>query len=303
MDALPAGAGAAAAEAQDGALRLSAGAWEAALLPARGGAFAALTHAGREVLAPVPPGADPNQGFHGAFWMLPWANRLDGGRIRVGGAEHRLSVNRPTEGTAIHGLMRDRPWEVAAHDSGAARLVLLQRLDGPEAGPFRCCARAVVELSATTGLRLDLVLTNTGDAATPMGAGWHPFFRRTPDTRLRFAASVRFDRDARGLPVDARPCPGLGAPVECFDGLDAHFAGWRGTAEIARPDLTLRLRATGAWARNLQVFAPAGGDVLCVEPMSHAPDASNRAEAAAHGPMSLLAPGESLRASLGLSCA
>src|SRR5688572_1862479 len=98
---------------------LEGGGWIARLLPEQGGAFAALAWRGRDVLVPLPLGADPNAGFAGAFTMAPWANRLDGGLLPVAGIGYRLPVNRPEDGTAIHGLSRDRPWEAeqAARDA------------------------------------------------------------------------------------------------------------------------------------------------------------------------------------------
>jgi aldose 1-epimerase len=51
------------------------------------------------------------------------------------------------------------------------------------------------------------------------------------------------------------------------------------------------MRATGAWATNLQVYAPRGGTTICVEPVSHASDAANRLEAAAHGAMHVVEQG------------
>jgi aldose 1-epimerase len=274
-------------------IALRAAGWEAVLLPGQGAAFAALRHAGRDILAPIPAGEDPNRGFHGAFLMAPWTNRLDGGRIVVAGAEHRLPVNRPQEGTAIHGLLRDLPWQVT--EIAEDRAVLGCALDHP---PFRCAARIEVALSEA-GLSLSLALSNLADVATPLGIGWHPWFVRPAGTRLRFAARMVFGRDTRTLPIAARPCAGLAGGDAVLDGLDTHFAGWDGAAEIAWPDgRGIALRAEGAWTTNLQVFAPRGGEVLCVEPVSHAPDAANRATAAAHGAMHLVAPGDALRGSL-----
>jgi aldose 1-epimerase len=134
-----------------------------------------------------------------------------------------------------------------------------------------------------------------------MGFGWHPWFPRPAGTRLRLAARTVFGRDARALPIAPRPTAGLNGADEVLLGLDTHFAGWDGAAAIAWPDgRALTLRAAGAWATNLQVYAPRGGTTICVEPVSHAPDAPNRPEAAAHGAMHLLAPGETLRGSLTL---
>jgi aldose 1-epimerase len=274
-------------------LTLAAADWEAVLLPDQGAAFASLTHAGRDILVPVAPGRDPNAGDHGAFLMAPWTNRLDGGRIAVAGREWRMPINRPDEGTSLHGLVRLRRWTVEAAAPDCA--VLSCTLDHP---PFRCALRMEVALSAA-GLSLSLALTNTGAAPTPMGMGWHPFFPRPRGTRLRFAAATVFGRDARTLPVAPRPTAGIDGGDAVLENLDTHFAGWGGAAEIAWPDGGgIALRAEGAWRANLQVFAPPIRGILCVEPVSHAPDAANRAAAAAHGAMHLLAPDEQLHASL-----
>jgi aldose 1-epimerase len=274
-------------------LKLAAADWEAVLLPDQGAAFAGLTHAGRDILVPVAPGRDPNAGDHGAFLMAPWAGRLDAGRITVAGREWRMPINRPDEGTSLHGLVRLQRWsvETAAPD----RAVLSCALDHP---PFRCALRMEVALS-TGGLFLSLALTNIGGAPTPMGMGWHPFLPRPRGTRLRFAATTVFGRDARTLPIAPRPTAGIAGGDAVLEDLDTHFAGWDGAAEITWPDGgSIALRADGAWRSNLQVFAPPLRRILCVEPVSHAPDAANRAAAAAHGAMHLLAPHGQLHASL-----
>ncbi|RAI58181.1 aldose epimerase [Roseicella frigidaeris] len=282
--------------APPGGLALAGGAWEAVLLPGHGAAFARLACDGVEVLAPLPLGADPNASFAGAFLMAPWTNRLDGGRLPVGGTTYQLPINRPIDGTAIHGLLRDAAWTV--QEAMPARAVLTQQGDALALGvPWSWQARLEVTLDAA-GLQIGLTLTNGGALPFPFGCGWHPFFMRPPGTRLRFAATTRFARDARTLPVAAQPCDGLDGDESAYEGLDTQFAGWDGVAEIIRPDLALRLAARGAWAGNLQVFAPAGSHILCVEPVSHVPDAPNRPDLARFGPLALLAPGESLEAVL-----
>jgi aldose 1-epimerase len=274
---------------------LESAGWKAVLSPGQGAAFTSLTHHGRDVIVPVPAGGDPNQGFHSGYWMGPWTNRLDAGRIAVDGVVHHMPINRAVENTALHGFIRELPWQVEQADADHAMLTLdFQR------APFRGRARLELRLSAA-GLALGFAMTNTGAAATPMGFGWHPFFVRPPGTRLGFRAATVFGRDARGLPMAPRATAGLLGADAMLDGLDTHFAGWDGVARIRWPDgRTITLRASGAFAHNLQVFAPKGAGVLCVEPVTHAPDAPNRPAAARHGPLHVLAPGESLSAQLEL---
>ncbi|WP_137128322.1 aldose epimerase [Roseomonas sp. HF4] len=262
---------------------IDAAGWTARIRPRDGGGLAALRFARRDVLVPAPDGT-PLGGPFGAFWMIPWANRLDGGRL--GG--HRLPINRPQDWTAIHGLSRDRAWQVAEH--AADRLLLTQQV---AFGPYRYAAR-LDHQAGPDGFALDLAVTNTGPSAMPFGAGWHPWFPRGPATHLAFRATHRCTHDARCLPIAARPDPGLDAVEAALLGLDTHFAGWDGTARLAWPGLALAMTATGALAANLQVYAPQAAPVLCVEPSSHLPDAPNRPALAPLGPMQVLAPGETL---------
>ncbi len=277
-------------------LEIAGGGWQAQLRPEQGAAVAQLSWQGREVLVPLPLGADPTASFGGAFVMLPWTNRLDGGRLPVAGTVHQLPINRPADGTAIHGLARDRPWTVESQSD--ERCMLMQAFDGAADGlPYRYQARLSLVLESA-GALLSLDVTNAGEEAFPFGLGWHPFFLRPAGTELRFRASALFARDARALPVAVQPSSGLIGDEAVYEGLDTHFAGWDGTAEILRPDLRLQLAASGAWSRNLHVFAPSGSTILCLEPVSHVPDAPNRPDFAGYGPLTMLSPGCSLAASL-----
>ncbi len=277
-------------------LELAGADWRAQLLPEQGAAVAQLAWRGQDVLVPLPLGANPNASFGGAFVMLPWTNRLDAGQLPVAGMVYQLPINRPEDNTAIHGLARDRAWLVEAQ--APDRCSLLQDMDGAAEGlPFQYQARLSLVLESA-GVQLSLTLTNKAEHPFPFGLGWHPFFLRLPGTGLRFHASALFARDARALPVAVQPSDGLVGDEAAYEGLDTHFAGWDGVAEILRPDFRLRLAAQGAWSRNLHVFAPGGGNVLCLEPVSHVPDAPNRPDFAGYGPLTMLAPGGTLGASL-----
>jgi aldose 1-epimerase len=184
-------------------------------------------------------------------------------------------------------------WDVL--EAGASHLVMGCAFDR---APFTGTARIEARLAADH-LALSVRLANAGRVATPMGFGWHPYFMRPKGTSLAVATRTVFGRDARNLPIAPRPCAGLRGADAVLEGLDAHFAGWDGKARIDWPDgQWLTLSATGAWAGNLQVFAPRDAEVLAVEPVSHAPDAANRMDAAAHGAMHLLDPGQVLEGSL-----
>ncbi|HEY4252619.1 MAG TPA: aldose epimerase [Roseomonas sp.] len=275
------------------ALPLAGADWDATLLPAQGAALARLAWRGVDVLAPLPAGADPNATRAGAFWMVPWGGRLDGGAL---GSRHRFPINRPAEDTAIHGLSRDRPWQAVATADGA---VLTQRV---AAGPYAYAVRIALSLSEA-GFGIEAVVENTGAAPMPFGLGWHPWFARRPGQTLRFTATHRLRSDDRMIPREASADPGLDEACATLIGTDAHFAGWDGMAVLEDPARKLTLRASGAWATNLQVFLPPEAEAVCVEPMSHIPDAPNQPVLAKLGPLTTLAPGAALAAAARLTVA
>ncbi|HEY8611199.1 MAG TPA: aldose epimerase [Roseomonas sp.] len=268
-------------------LEIAGGAWRAALLPERGGALAVLTHAGRDVLLPLPAGADPNDNWAGAFLMLPWTNRLDQGRLPHPGGVHHFPCNRVAERTALHGISRERPWQVES--ASPDRAVLVQSIDE---APYHYFARMEVKLGE--GFAITLSVTNGGPDATPFGTGWHPFFIRPAGTRLSFRATGALTRDDRNLPIESVPSAGVDGGEEAFAGLDTHFTGWDGIARLDLGGAAFNLRGEEAWSRNIQVFAPHGAGVICAEPVSHVPDVANRPSLAPLGDMRRLATGETM---------
>jgi aldose 1-epimerase len=275
-------------------LEIAGGAWRAALLPERGGALAMLTHAGRDVLMPLPIGADPNDAWAGAFLMLPWTNRLDEGQLPYPGGVHHFYCNRVAERTALHGLSREHPWQVES--AAPDRAMLVQRVNE---APYRYDARLEVALGEDFSLVLSV--TNQGTDGMPFGTGWHPFFVRPPGTHLSFHATGTLARDDRNLPVAETASQGVSGGEEAYTGLDTHYTGWDGVAHLTLGEAGFLLHGEGAWSRNLQVFAPHGAAVICVEPVSHVPDVVNRPSFAALGDMCHLRQGETMRGGVSLS--
>lgn len=273
-------------------MKLQRGDWQALICPEQGAAFSRLQWRGRDVLVPTPEGAR-HPGAYGAFWMLPWANRLDGGSI----AGQAMPINRAAEATAIHGLARDLPWDIITET--ADRAVLQQRLNF---APFHYMARLTVSLAAD-GVLMEMTLRHEGAAPAPYGMGWHPWFIRSAATSLHLNATQRAFHDARGLPQSFTPCTGIAADEAVLIGLDNFFAGWDGVACLASPAGIITLTTTGDFAAGVQVYAPPKQPVICLEPVSHMPDAPNRPVLAAAAPMRVLAQGQSLHGTIRLTAA
>ena len=250
---------------------------------------------------------------HGQL-LLPWPNRLGGGRYRFQGRELQLPLTEPERGTAIHGLLRWVAWEVASeaddHVALAARIY-------PQTGyPFLIDARIEYHLD-DAGLTVIISATNPGDEAAPFGVGQHPYLSPGASTvdgaRLRVPAGRRLEVDERLLPTGRTA--DVGGPLDfreqreigttrldhCFTGLERDAQG-RASIDLEGQDgvtVTLWMDMAWGWA---QIFTadslpgPLTRRALAVEPMTCPPDAFRSGDG-----LIVLQPGGRFSASWGIT--
>ena len=246
-----------------------------------------------------------------SFVMVPFTNRIDGGRIPfIDGdglsQEVRVPINRPAQNAAIHGFGRLARWTVA--ERTANRIELTQAF--AEAGNPYSYEAAQTYTLAGDHVVAELSVTNRGDRALPFGIGFHPWFDRTPDARLRLIATHAFRMDDRDMPVAPIPAhvitgdDSVDATHDFFVSrrtpFDTPLGGWTGRARLTSRQTALEIEASGA-LRLVHIFSPPSPDVFCVEPVSHLPDVVNRRHLAAHGDMPLLPPGATLAGAMRLT--
>lgn len=267
-------------------IELNSGEWQAELRPEIGGAMSALRYQGTDVLRPTPPSAT-NPLETACFALAPYCNRIRDGRFPFGGSEIELAPNFAPEPHSLHGLSWQREWAVESRVE--SKCVLVDDYDGSGAWPWAYRAQQRIRLGPK-GCAITLVLTNRSDTSMPAGIGLHPYFRRRPETQVSFAADHVLLAGADPLPT------GITAPADHFgdfaggsqlpgETVDHCFADWAGGAMVGDELGTILISADGA--PHLHLYAPADGSALCLEPVSHTPDAPNRAP----GEMIVLPPG------------
>ncbi len=260
---------------------------EAALAPAVGGSLTALRFAGREILRSAPVGSsDPLQ--MASFPLVPYANRIAHGRFHFAGRGIRLPLNFGDHPHSIHGLGWTTPWTVEAATRDGARLV--QRHDGGEGWPWAYEAEQRFAVT-NNAIEMRLTLRNISAEAMPAGLGFHPYFQADEDTRLQFGADRLWLSTPGMLPESEAPANALGdwlagGAVMGDNLIDNVYGGWDGAATIVRGDGT-RIALAAGGAPWLHVYRPPRSRDFCLEPVSHMPDAINRA-----GGMDALDPGE-----------
>ncbi len=272
------------------------------LLPRVGAAVATLRYQGREVLRPAPPGTtDPFE--TAAFVLVPFANRIEHGRFRVGEREVAIERNAPGQAHPLHGHGWRRPWRVDSLDRGRAALSFEH---APDSWPWRYAAAQTLTLRADS-LEVAVSVENRDSTPMPAGLGWHPYFHKGPGATLKAHLEGVWLTDGEMLPVRLAHGSRFGQwsrgdEVARPELLDHCHTGWPGVAEILLPQERLGLALTASRAlRWLHLYSPPGKDFFCVEPVSQMPNAVNRSAPPAVTGQKLLAPGERLDARVTLS--
>jgi aldose 1-epimerase len=280
-------------------LTLRAGALELVLAPVRGGGIARFDFCGDgggkvPIFRPLDE-SDPRPVALASFPLVPFVNRVRGGRFDFRGKRVTLAQNMHPDPSPLHGQGWLAPWETARNDESGAELVFHHR---PGEWPWAYEARQIFALDAE-GLRIDLACTNRSSEPMPCGLGQHPYFPCTPSTRIDTQVESVWTIDEDVLPVEKLPASGrydLRDRLVCGQGLDHGFGGWGGTARITDPALPFSIEIKSADARFFQLYSPAGGGLFVAEPVTHANAALNEPEEQ-WGELGLkvLQPGETMR--------
>jgi len=245
--------------------------------------------------------------------LLPWPNRVDGGKWRWQDADQQLAISEVSKNNAMHGLVRWAGWYLdrEGDDVAVARHVL-----HPQTGyPFRLAAELRYSLGAD-GLTVRVRVQNLGEQPVPLGLGFHPYVRcgnaRVDDCTLTVPAERYLEVDDRGLPTGARPVEGSDLDFRTgrrigAQQLDTPFTGLtpsdgRTTVEVVAADDRVRVWMDETF-RYTQVFT---GDTvpqperrrfgLAVEPMTCPANALVTGEG-----LTVLDAGEVLEGSWGIS--
>jgi aldose 1-epimerase len=242
--------------------------------------------------------------------LVPWPNRLRGGRYSFDDVAYQLPLSEPTTGNAIHGLGRWARWLPVRQGRSAVTLALDIV---PQTGwPFEVRIEVSYALDAELGLLVSATARNTGGRRAPFGAGFHPYLATRgyglAEVSVKLPARERIVADEAQVPLGTAPVAGtpydlrrgrrLG-PLRMDDGFGAL------ATKDGRGTVQMRTRSGGAqlWFdetfRFLQVFTldvlGGRGPGLALEPMTCPADAFNTGNG-----LIVLAPGAAWTGSWGI---
>lgn len=231
--------------------------------------------------------------------LYPWANRLSANSYTVDGAVVTLTpgaggVRADANGLPIHGVLAAYPgWLVTARTDN--RLTATLDYSGNPrllaAFPFPHVLTQDITLADRT-LTIATTVTPTTAAPVPLCFGYHPYLQIPGVPRaewvLQTPALRHLPVDEAGIPTGAqREWPASAEPLGTRT-LDDGFTGVEDGAVFALSGGGRRLEVTYEQGYPAaQLFAPAGDDLVAVEPMAATTDALRRGDhaVAAGGPV------------------
>lgn len=182
---------------------IASGPWQATVVEV-GGGIRELRHGDRDILEPYPVDAMCDGG-RGAP-LIPWPNRLDGGRYTFDGTEQQVPLSEPSRQNAIHGFLRWNAWQLV--DQNESRVVVGARIHPRSGYPFDLAVEIAYALG-DDGLTVTTTAVNRGGADLPFASGQHPYLSPGAGTidacELVVPGRSRLVNDDRMLPIGREP--------------------------------------------------------------------------------------------------
>lgn len=235
---------------------------------------------GVDIVQPYQKGPPP---LAAGVIMLPWPNRIEGGRWLLNGVEQQLEITDPASDSAIHGLLTGTPHQII--NRGPDAVTLGADIDQPAGYPFQI-RTAVRYRLVEEGLRIEHTVVNSGTSPAPVAIGAHPYLRvgSTPVDELILTVPARrhIVLDDRSLPVRTEAVTGTpydlrrGARVRdvpphiAFSALESRDGLIRMSLSDDDRIVELWAEAAFSWAQiyRTTAFPGADGSAIAIEPMT-----------------------------------
>lgn len=182
-----------------------------------------------------------------------------------------LSPNHPSVAPEcpIHGDGWLKVWDI--EEQSHSRVVMSLSCPGNIAHQFPYPWHATQTLTLNDNqLHTRLNLKNLHHSAAPMGLGLHPFFQRTPSTRLTMECGDIYTPPFMSPLEESKLEFGKSGKLPPFS-VDHSFKRWNGKARITDEtgvDITIISDAP-----FVHLYMPEGENYFCLEPISHLPGA------------------------------
>lgn len=254
--------------------------------------------------------AKPN--MTGVPFMGPWANRLDEQAFYANGKRYAFDValGNVRGAIPIHGFLTTTDqWQVTSVRATGREASVTSRLDFSRQPawmaqwPFAHTIDVTYRL-ADGVLEVATTVTNTGSEPMPIAIGFHPYFQLTDsprdDWRISIGAGKRWLLDNRKIPTGETDRPPqllneMPVPLRALS-LDDVFGDLirdrrgRATMSVRGKEQQIDVEF-GPLYKAAVVYAPAGQNFICFEPMAGITNAVNMAHKGTYTELQSVAPG------------
>lgn len=138
--------------------------------------------------------------------LMPWPNRVAGGRWEHDGQVLQLDITEPARSNASHGLLRDFAYRVMGYDED--RVILAADIYPQHGWPFTLHTQVEYALGED-GLSVTHTVTNVGQETAVFGCGAHPYVRigEVPidDLTVTVRARTQYVTNDAMIPVAKEP--------------------------------------------------------------------------------------------------
>ena len=232
--------------------------------------------------------------------LSPFPCRIQNGRYSMHGKDYEFA-NKFTDGSAIHGLIFDAPFEMVdefmTEQNGSVTLKYVYDKSDP-GYPFRYSCTINYNLLINDTLEISTTVKNLDEEKIPVADGWHPYFRiggRVDDWHIRFNSRKMLEFSDQLIPTgnfhDVKEYEegvqiGDRSLDNCF--LLEHHDSDQPVCVLSNHENGLQLSFYVITNYPyLQLYIPEDRQSIAIENLSAAPDAFNN-----HMGISLLRPGQ-----------
>ncbi|MBM7825261.1 aldose 1-epimerase [Arcanobacterium pluranimalium] len=235
--------------------------------------------------------------------QAPWCGRIKDGRYAFDGSSYELALNE--DGEALHGLVADKDFSLINANN---TLTLGYEFSGEEGYPFSFAIEVTFSLeSGADGeehLSVTITARNTSETDIPLAVGWHPYIKlpgnkTISNVSLEIPARTKILVDSALIPRAGEAAyAGVKAPVIVdYMGSTKFDTSFRGLIPDDDGVVVTTIRDLAGQGRVSLTQEPADAPVvhvftadnlprdsrasIALEPLSHLPDAFNRADSKA----------------------
>lgn len=138
--------------------------------------------------------------------MSPFACRIPKGIYEANGQTYELQ-QKFMDGSAIHGLLWNKPFEImhtGGDDERATVTGRYQYIKDDSGYPFTYVCEVKYSLFTARELEIETTITNLDEQVIPIADGWHPYFRpggRVDECMLQFNSVIMLEFDENCIPT------------------------------------------------------------------------------------------------------